>query len=269
MTVKRIGLAIAGLIVPAALLPAQTPVPHVRTICVKAAHGKTAEYEAYLRDVSLKLWKARVDDGELLGAEVLRSVEPVGTSARCDYLLVWEYNGYPGEVSSADRTNALLKKLGMKMTAAEVAAKRDSLSTLVGMEIWRNVDMVPADEAKGGYLRLNLYKPKPGKLQAWIDIEKNEWKPIVEAYAKSGKVTAWSAWRMLAPAGDEQAYDAATVDYFPDWASAGSGIPLGQLWGKVHPNASIADWQDRLGSVRTRPAVELYQIAEIVEPAKK
>jgi hypothetical protein len=116
---------------PVALLPAQTPVPHVRTICVKMAPGKTAEYEAYLRDISVKLLRARVDDGELRGADVLRSVEPVGTSARCDYLLVWEYNGFPGEMNAADRTNALLKKLGMKMTAAELAAKRDSLSTLV------------------------------------------------------------------------------------------------------------------------------------------
>ena len=163
MNVNRIALAIAGLILPAALLPAQTPVPHVRTICVKVAPGKAAEYNAYLRDISVKLLRARVDDGELVGADVLRSVEPVGTSARCDYLLVWEYNGFPGEMNTADRTNALLKKLGMKMTAAELAAKRDSLSTLVGMEIWRNVDMVPADEAKGGYLRLNLYKTKPGK----------------------------------------------------------------------------------------------------------
>ena len=268
MKVNRIALAIAGLILPAALLPAQTPVPHVRTICVKVAPGKTAEYEAYLRDISLKLLRARVDAGELLGAEVLRSVEPVGTSARCDYLLVWEYNGFPGEMSTADRTNALLKKLGMKMTAAELAAKRDSLSTLVGMELWRNVDMVPADEAKGGYLRLNLYKTKPGKVQAWVDSEKNEWKPLVEAYQKDGNVTGWSAWRMLAPAGDMQAYDAATVDYFPDWASAGSGLPLTQLWGKVHPNASIPEWQNRIAAIRARPAVELYRIAEIVAPKK-
>ena len=268
MNVNRIALAIAGLILPAALLPAQTPVPHVRTICVKVAPGKAAEYNAYLRDISVKLLRARVDDGELVGADILRSVEPVGTSARCDYLLVWEYNGFPGEMNTADRTNALLKKLGMKMTAAELAAKRDSLSTLVGMEIWRNVDMVPADEAKGAYLRLNLYKTKPGKLQGWIDIEKNEWKPLVEAYVKDGKVAGWSAWRMLAPAGDNQEYDAVTVDYFPNWAAVGTGIPLGQLWTKVHPNTSVADWQDRLNSVRTRPAIELYQIAEIVAPKK-
>jgi hypothetical protein len=268
MNVNRIALAIAGLILPAALLPAQTPVPHVRTICVKVAPGKAAEYNAYLRDISVKLLRARVDDGELVGADVLRSVEPVGTSARCDYLLVWEYNGFPGEMNTADRTNALLKKLGMKMTAAELAAKRDSLSTLVGMEIWRNVDMVPADEAKGGYLRLNLYKTKPGKVQAWVDSETKEWKPIVEAYTKDGNVTGWSAWRMLAPAGDTQAYDAATADYFPDWAAAGRGLPLTQLWGKVHPNTSIPEWQGRMGAIRTRPAVELYQIAEIVAPKK-
>src|ERR1039458_10141747 len=104
MNVNRIALAIAGLILPAALLPAQAPVPHVRTICVKVAPGKTAEYEAYLRDISLKLLRARVDDGELLGADILRSVEPVGTSARCDYLAVWEYNGFQiGRASGRER----------------------------------------------------------------------------------------------------------------------------------------------------------------------
>ena len=80
MNVNRIALAIAGLILPAALLPAQTPVPHVRTICVKVAPGKTAEYEAYLRDISVKLLRARVDDGELVGADVLRSVAAAGAN---------------------------------------------------------------------------------------------------------------------------------------------------------------------------------------------
>ena len=264
MNGKRIGQAVAGLTLSAVLLPAQTPVPQVRTICVKVQPGKTVEYEAYVRDISTKLLQARVDDGELVGGEVLRSVEPVGTSARCDYLIVWEYAGFPSEVNSADRTNALLHKLGMKMTAGELAARRDSLSTLVGMEIWRNVDGVSAEEAKGGYLRLNLYKTKPGKAQAWADIEKNGWKPLVEAYAKDGNVAGWSAWRMLAPAGDAQAYDAATVDYFPDWAAVGRGLPLGKLWEKVHPNMSADDWFDHVASLRTRPAVELYQIAELV-----
>ena len=68
---------------------------YIRVNCVKVRDGKGLEFSAYLRDLTAKLSKARVDAGEQDAAVVAQAVEPAGPSARCDYHLVSLYRGFP------------------------------------------------------------------------------------------------------------------------------------------------------------------------------
>jgi hypothetical protein len=70
----------------------------------------------------------------------------------------------------------------------------------------------------------------------------------------------------MMPEGDRVPYNAATVDFFPDWNALMQGVPVDQLWPKVHPKTTITEVFDRLEKVRSIHDVEVYKIIELVQP---
>jgi len=250
----------------AAFTQQQQPRPTVRDYCVKVAHGKNAEFEAFIKDVNVPLNQSRADAGEFDWYVVARGVVPAGSSAKCDYRIVYGYKGLPPETASAEQMDASLKKAKINMTAKEWAAKRDALTQLVDVEIWYGIDGVGSSFGKGSYLRLNHYNIKPGAMQDWQRLETTYWKPVVQEYIKGGGKGSWSVNGLLMPEGDNLPYNAVTVDAFPDWNSLLQGISF-SLWTKVHPNTEATDVFDRLDRVRSRANIEVYKVVEMVNRA--
>jgi hypothetical protein len=246
----------------------QTPPNFVRDYCVKVANGKGAEFSAYTHDVAVKLIQGRVDSGESMWGGIARVVSPAGTTARCDYHIVYGYSGKLPEPPSDASTEAAMRRGGLTMTAAELAAKRDALSRLVSVEVMRGVDGVPlASMGKGTYVRLNHYKVRSGQRTAdWLDLERNTWKPLVAADNADGHSSGWGVWVITMPGGDGIWSNGLTVDLFPDWEALMRGIPLNQLWPKVHGNRSRAEWSDRLSTICERPLIEIARFVEYVSP---
>ena len=151
----------------------------VRDSCVKVAPGKSAEFEAMLHDVTAKQMRVRIDEGHAAWWLALSAVVPVGTAARCDYHVVVGYAGFPPETPTPEQNTAELKKAGLNMTSADYAFKRNSLSTLVNVDIWRALADVNPSLEKGNYARLNYYRVKPGQQAAWLKLETTGWKPFV------------------------------------------------------------------------------------------
>ncbi len=238
--------------------------PTVRDYCIKVAPGKTTEFENYVREVAVPLGRARAESGEFATLLLLRGVVPAGSAARCDYRVVYVYDGLPPEPVSNEQIEAASKKAGLNMTAADLIAKRDSLTQLVDLGIWYQIDRVGPRAQKGNYLRLNHYNVKPGASDDWQKLETTYWKPMVEAWREGGGKGAWGVYGLAMPEGEVQPYNAGTVDVYPDWNSAVRGIPMGDLWKKVHPQADLNDFFLRLDKVRTRHDVELFKVVEAV-----
>jgi len=108
-----------------------------RDYCVKVRDDKPQEYAAFLRDVTAKLAKIRVEAGVADSFVIAQAVVPMGASARCDYHIVSIYEGFPPAGRGAEQAAADMKKAGISMTREAMIAKRDEVSYLVGMDIWR------------------------------------------------------------------------------------------------------------------------------------
>lgn len=246
-----------------ACLSAQAPVPYLRDFCVKMQPGKFTEYAAMLHEVTAKVSQVRADEGKLAWWLAEVAVVPAGSSARCDYHLVSGYAGFPPEPSTPAETDAALIKAKVpNMTAVGMFAKRDSLSTLVSVDIWRGVAGVGSPQ-KGGYVRMNLYKANP--VSEWTKLETGGWKPTVQAYSKDHPGIGWAAGELALAGGSGMHYNAMTVDFFPTWAAVGQGSgPITEVWPKVHPDLKIDDYMQKVGKVADRYKVELYQVTEMV-----
>ena len=247
----------------AALAQQQQQPPTGRDYCIKVAPEKSADFETFVHDVSVPLNQSRADAGEFDWFVVERAAIPAGSSARCDYRIVYGYKGLPPETPSPEQMDAALKKAKINMTAKDLAAKRDALSRLVDVEIWYGIDSVGSALGKGSYVRLNHYNIKPGAMQDWQRLETTYWKPMVQEYIKGGGKGSWAVVGLLMPDGDNLPYNAMTVDRFADWNSLLQGISF-SLWPKVHPNNEATDVFDRLDRVRTRANIEVYKVIETV-----
>jgi hypothetical protein len=238
--------------------------PTVRDFCIKVAPGKSSEYAAFLRDVTVPLAQARADAGEFAWFLAARGVVPAGTSAKCDYRIVYGYKGLPPEEISNEALDAALKRAKLAMTADQMVARRNALTTLVAAEIWFRVDGLGDPDPKGSYVRLNHYKVKDGEFEEWTRMERTYWKPIMESWLKGGGKGAWGVYGLGLPGGDSTPYNAMTVDSFPDWNGLMRGVPANELWPKVHPGTTTTDAFNRLARSRSIHAVEVYRLAEVV-----
>jgi hypothetical protein len=243
------------------------PPPTVRDYCVKVAPGKSTEFETFVRDVSVPLNRSRADAGEFDWFLVARGVVPAGSTAKCDYRVVYGFKGLPPETLSNDQLDAALKRAKLNMTAKEMVARRDALSQLVDVEIWYGIDSTGSPLGKGSYVRLNHYSIKPGAMDDWRRLETSYWKPLVDAWIKSGAKGSWGLNGLLMPQGDNLPYNALTYDGFADWNSLIQGVPF-STWSKVHPHTEATDVFDRLERVRSIHDVEVYKVIEAVGATK-
>ncbi len=264
LALVAVSIALVFALGTASFAQGQPEPPTVRDFCVKVAPGKDAEYEAFVRDVTIPLARARAEAGEFAWFVAESSVVPAGSSAPCDYRMVYGYKGLPPEPASKEVLAAGLKRAKLTMTADEMIAKRNALSHLVSAEIWYHIDGIGPDQAKGSYVQLNRYNVKNGEMDEWTRLETTYWKALMDAWLKTGGKGAWHVTGLWRPAGDRTPYNAQTVDIFPDWNSLVHGVPVSELWSKVHPTTAVSEAFNRLDRVRSIQSVEIYKAVEVV-----
>jgi hypothetical protein len=235
-----------------------------REYCIKVAPGKGREYEAFLRDVTVPLNQSRADAGEFEWFGLERGVAPVGSSARCDYRLAYTYKGLPPEETTNDQLDSALKRAGLNLSAEQMMEKRNALVQLVSLDFWYHIDGAGPRAKKGSYLRFNHHKVKNGQYDEYVRLERT-WKALVEAWLKAGGKGSWVLVGLWMPGGDAVPYNGMTIDVFPDWDALMKGVPLDELWLKVHPNTPFAETENQKEKVRSVQTSELYKLVESVE----
>jgi hypothetical protein len=250
------------LIVSGESVAAQDPqAVHAAIYCMKANPGKAPDFERLVLETALNVAQVRIQAGQISGWFFARAVAPSGSDARCDYLGVTTTSGPPP--APADTLAADLAKAGLKMTAPELRARLDSLSSVVSHErAWCYASF--GEIAKGDYFQLNFMKPLPGKAAEFMQFEQKVYMPLGAEAAKGGHPRkAWSAWRIHYPSGTGLPWDDFTVDVFRDWASIWKpqAFPA-EVAAKVFPGKTIQELFQPSPTLRNLVRRELYVLVE-------
>ena len=237
MKMKQLVLALAAFCTAAALVHGQAPAAPVYTQTinyVKVTPGKGAEYMKFVADTTMKVAQMRADAGEILSWTLLRSVYPAGQEARSDYMISTITEGGPRAPVTMD--DAMLKKAGASMTAAEATTQRTALSSLVASEVWRPRIRLGAP-AKGHYLFLNYMKVHDDTKYA--EMERTYWGPMAGEMIKQGTMSGWIFATKTLPAGTDTVYTAYTADMFPSWDAAFANRQIQAVFEKVAPGKNF------------------------------
>jgi hypothetical protein len=235
--------------------------------CLKVKPEKNSEFRSWAASDLHKYAQSRVDTGALSAWFLLRSVQPQGASAECDYLTISIYPGAPLEPLSPEALGDALKKAGLTMSAQQFMDRRDSLTTLISNSLFQNRAIVGQPLKKGNYLVVNYMKA--ANVDDWVAFEKKVWQPVAEALVKDGREAGWSVNVQVLPGGSELKFQGVTVDIYPSWNDVFKEDPQSvDRFRKVHPDRELSTTFEQFQKLRTTVALQLLTAVDAVTPTK-
>jgi len=263
MKMKLICIAFVTLVCVRGVI-AQDKTPFVQHSCVKAAPGQIAGISEMLPDISRNA-EVEVHEGRLAFHAVLRTTLPVGSAARCDFMFVRGYEGYPPAPFTRADAEANFVKSGAAGTYDDYLARQRKLWTPVSNDLLfvpRN-GIVGSGGSVGDYVRLNLDKLKPGHLVShWARFEREGWGAYVEAAAKDLPGLGWREEALVSPMSVD--YNVMTVDILPSWAATEGDWGGSEVWNQVHPEMKNAEYMAKVREIVDPYKVELYRVVTLV-----
>ena len=91
------------------------------------------------------------------------------------------------------------------------------------------------------YVKIDYMKVDPYKINSYVKMEQNVWKPIHQQLVRDGKIRSWSLYEVRFPQGDSMEYGYltfTTFDKFQDLESADNPDVFAETVKKLNPKSS-------------------------------
>jgi hypothetical protein len=233
--------------------------------CFKVKPGKAGEFRKWAAEDGRKLQQAYADSGRISTAFLLRAVIPEGVSAQCDYLVVQLYPGAPPAPIGMEEASTAFKKAGLAISPKDYLERANSLVELVSNSM-NQQELLVGVAKKGDYFMVNYMKAP--NVAEWVAFEKKVWQPMAESMVSDGVQRGWSVNVQVLPAGSDLKFQGVTVDIYPSWDAVFKSIGFAERFKKVHPDMEIGTTMENAEKVRTILSTQLFQVEDMVVPAK-
>lgn len=242
----------------------QQPIFHI-VENMKVKPGMTSEY----LDAETKVWKKihqeRIKAGNIVGWALYEVRYPSGTDAAYDYVTVTTVSGWDGIEKFYQGWDALFAKLSKEDQA--VTDKTEQLRDLTMHQVVYQADGIFKEDfatKPPKYLVVNYMSVPEGRWQEYQDMETKLVKPMHAEQMKSGKGrAAWGFYSQVAPFGEEQPYDAYTVDFFNTWQDMNAdGGNFQETLQKVHPGMSPVYYNRKIEESRKLMKGEVWVLVD-------
>ena len=239
---------------------------------IKVVPGQEAAYRSYLTSTAKKVYQELMAaDANLLGwssAQTMYQGMEHGTDF--DFVGASVYAGPPPE-PGANVDAILMKAAGMSQ--ADLGKKLATMRTIVGTEVlrYRAGTMTPGVLKEGDVRVVGRSKVKPGMGDEYYEMARSMAQPMMQARVAGGEMKSWSLWSRVFPSGAATSYDALSVTYFKDMASAIKGLDPAkgaEAFQKTHPGKSYAAYVNNGRDYSELQQRFVMQVIALVERAR-
>jgi len=127
--------------------------------------------------------------------------------------------------------------------------------------------LVPAALTQSGtgsqYVTVNYMKVEPAKAAAYVQMEREVWKPMHQQLVKDGKMKSWSLYAVQFPGGDNREYGFLTVETYNSIQNVeGADVDFTSLVKKIHPNKTLADLEAQTLNSRSLVRSEVLRLVD-------
>jgi hypothetical protein len=243
-----LALAIVFTTLPGALALAQQSQPdlYVAISYIKVLPGQEAAYRSYLTTTGKKVFQDMMaaDPTFVVWTSAQMMYRGMEHGADFDFVGASVYAGTPPE-PGVNNDAVVMKATGMSQ--ADLGKKLATMRTIVGTEVlrYRAGTIAPGVLKEGDVRVIGRVRVKPGMADEYYDMAKTVAEPMMRARVADGDLKSWSVWSRVFPAGAATSYDALTVTYFKDMASAIKGLDAAKgvaTFQKVHPGKNYGTY---------------------------
>lgn len=237
---------------------------------VKIAPEKEAEALEFARTVGTKVVREEMSAGIPIVSFALSRVTYSGVPAmEYNYIASTTFEGAPPEPNPAVTGPIVQKVAGMSL--AQYQQKLSSLGTVTGTVLSRIEAATPgAKLAEGNYFQVVRWKITPQRGADYGSYIQRMQLPLNAQAMKDGRIISWDASRTVSPGGSGAGWDATTVTYVKDLASALPSTPpagnQGEMnFGKVFPGQNFTTFVDAGRALRQAVRTELVRAMVVVQ----
>ena len=272
---SRLSLALAFVVAFTALFGAsalaQPAAPDVYVVVtyIKTLPGQDAAYRDYLTTTGKKIFQEMMaaQPTLLYWSSARTMYQGMEHGSDFDYVGASVYAGPPPEPSAMPDA-IFMKAAGMSQ--ADLGKKLAAMRTIVGTEILRQQAALstPGVLKEGDFRVVGQIRIKPGMGSEYYDTARTMAQPMMQARAAAGELKTWSVWSRVFPAGAGTSYDALSVTYFKDQASAIKGLDATkglETFMKVHPGKNYGTYINNLrdySELQRRFIMQIIAMAE-------
>jgi hypothetical protein len=242
---------------------AQTDEVFARVILQKVEPGKEAEYEKMVKETMKPVHQLRKQSGKIIGWYFYK-VHFTGTDDAYNYVSVYYYDAF--EKSEANEKWAdLIKQSSPKSDPEAYRMKLNATHKVVSETLYfRSASVTPKTAAPVKFIQIDFMKLKPGMYEAYMKVEKEDWKPVHQALADDGKSAGWRLWQRIFPGGADSPNDFATSTLYSSYKQL-SEVNYGEAFKKVYPETDIQPFGERTDKARNLVRTELWEMIDFIQ----
>ena len=239
---------------------------------IKVVTGQEAAYRSYLTSTAKKVYQELMaaDANLLTWSSAQTMYQGMEHGSDFDFVGAAVYAGTPPE-PGANVDAILMKAAGMSQ--ADLGKKLATMRTIVGTEVlrYRAGTMTPGVLKEGDVRVVGRSKVKPGMGDEYYEMARSMAQPMMQARVAGGELKSWSLWSRVFPSGAATSYDALSVTYFKDLASAIKGLDAAkgvEAFQKTHPGKSYAAYVNNGRDYSELQQRFVMQVIALVERAR-
>ena len=115
------------------------------------------------------------------------------------------------------------------------------------------------------YMIVEFMKPTKGQEQAWLQLERENWKPMHELRVKNGGIQSWAVIAQAVPGDESDGPTVATVTTFRGWPDPTKTDWLGLLK-QANPQHDAEKLMQQTGASREIVRSEIWQVLDQTQP---
>ena len=264
---KSVSIVFLGLCVT--IGAAAQKIGYLQTTYLKVAPEKEAEFVETLRaNFSKIVREAFATPTNATSVAMLQLVYAGMPAADYNYVQSIAFDGSPMELPPATLDEIYRKTTGMSYQ--DYQKKLRTMSTIVGRILLRREAVTPGVQLKeGDYAQLTLYKITPGRAGDYANFIQKMALPTQTQLMKDGANSGWVAYRLVYPGGADALYDAGSVTFYKNMASAVPSTPVSpdqfqMAFVKANTGESIATGSDLNRDTRRAVRTELWRVVAVV-----
>lgn len=113
------------------------------------------------------------------------------------------------------------------------------------------VPTVLSQSEESNYLvQVDYMKVTPGKLDEYLEVETEMWKPVHQERIKNGELVSWALYGRQFPYGTDTEYDYVTVNVYRSPEVFIKGTDYNALFSKVYPGKDVSQMLAKTDSSR-------------------